>query len=254
MQHTKAKIKFSSKIFVQDIHITALNRNRSIRILLPSAYYRYPDKRFPVLYMLDGQNLFDSSTAFAAPWYLQTHIDRLPYKDQCIIVGIDNGGQYRGSEYLPHHHHKLFHHGEGDTFIEFISQELKPKIDHHLRTLPDRDNTIIAGSSMGGLLSFFAATRFEDIFGKAGVFSPAFWLYPSIFSIKPKNYSKIFVLGSKLESKGMEKTLIQTYHSLKEIGYPDDKLRVIVKSRGKHNEKFWGKEFAPMLQWLLHDK
>ncbi len=253
MSTQDSKIDNSSRIYVQDIHISSLNRDRTIRILLPPAYYNYPEKKFPVLYMLDGQNLFDSSTSFAAPWNLQKRMDKLPYKDQCIIVGIDNGGHFRGSEYLPHHHHKLFHHGEGDKFIEFISQELKPKIDHHLRTLSEKENTMIAGSSMGGLLAFFAATRHSNIYGKAGVFSPAFWLYPSILKLKPRDFSKIYVIGSKSESKGMEKTLIQTYNSLIEAGFPEDKFRVVLKNRGKHNEIFWGKQFVPMLQWLSQD-
>jgi len=248
------KSTFHSSIHFQEIYITSLNRSRTTRILLPAAYYRYPEKRFPVIYMLDGQNLFDNTTSFGSPWNVQKVMDKLPLKYQCIIVGIDNGGHFRGSEYLPHHKHKLYHHGEGDIFIDFIKSDLKSKVDHHLRTLPDRDNTMIAGSSMGGLLAFYAATRTCDIFGKAGVFSPAFWMYPPVLNLKPKTFSKIYIVGSKNESRGMKNTLEKTYRALKESGYPDEKVRVVVKDRGKHNEKLWGREFGPMLKWLIEDK
>lgn len=241
---------YQSKIYVQDITITALKRNRTIRILLPEAYFRFPEKRFPVIYMLDGQNLFDQSTAFGRPWNIQKTMDDLPLKNQCIVVGIDNGGHHRGSEYLPHHHHKFFHHGEGDIFLDFIKDELKPKVDSHIRSLTDSENTMIVGSSMGGLLSFYAATRQCDVFGKAGVFSPAFWLYPPVLHLKPKSFSKIYIMGSRNESRGMAHTLEKSYWALKEAGYPEEKIKVIIKDRGKHNEILWGRQFGHMVKWL----
>jgi predicted alpha/beta superfamily hydrolase len=240
-----------SVIFEQDVYISTLKRERTTRILLPPAYYKYPSKRFPVLYMLDGQNLFSTKTAFGRPWHIQKTMDNLPLKFQCIVVGIDNGGTLRSSEYLPHHHHKHMHHGEGGVFLDFIAHELKPKVDQHLRTLTERDHTMIAGSSLGGLLSFYAATRKCDIFGKAGVFSPSFWLYPQIFHWNQRCLSKIYVSGSKTESRGMARSLEKTYHELKNAGFPDDKIRVVIKDRGKHNEVLWGQQFGPMLRWLM---
>ncbi len=250
---TTQSLQFNSQLFIQDIFMSSLHRHRTIRILLPAAYYRYPNRRFAVMYMLDGQNLFDQSQSFGRPWYIQETMDQLPYKDQCIIVGIDHGGKWRGAEYLPHHHHKLFHHGEGDLFLDFIEKDLKPKVDIHLRTMSDPKNTMISGSSMGGLLAFYAATRRGGIFGKAGVFSPAFWLYPSIKQIKTTSFSKIYVMGSKTESRGMEKTLQNTYWALKNAGYPEDKYRVVIKDRGKHNEILWGGQFSKMIQWLIDE-
>ncbi len=251
---SKSINSITSQLFIQEVEITALKRQRTTRILLPAAYYRYPEKRFPVLYMLDGQNLFDVSTSFGRPWNIIQTMDNLPYKDQCIVVGIDHGEHFRGSEYLPHHHHKHYHHGEADIFLDFIIQELKPKVDQYLRTINDHTNTMIAGSSMGGLLSFYAATRRSDIFGKAGVFSPSFWIYPPVLVIKPAQFSKIYIMGSRTESKGMAHTLKKTYHELKEAGYPEENVRVVIKDRGKHNEILWGQQFGPMLQWLMNEK
>ena len=246
-------MEYSSKLYVQDIFISPLKRWRTVRIMLPAAYFRYPDKKFPVMYMLDGQNLFDASTAFAAPWGLKERMDRLPLADQCILVGIDNGGGFRGSEYLPNHRHKMFRHGEGDQFLLFIKDELIPKGNQHLRTHSDRHNTMICGSSMGGLLSFYAATRMPEVFGKAGVMSPAFWLYPQVLKLPDKPVrSKIYVMGSVTESRGMRHTLEKTYHVLKNNGYTDEMIKVEIKERGKHNEILWGREFTPMLKWLMH--
>ncbi|MBK8348324.1 MAG: alpha/beta hydrolase [Saprospiraceae bacterium] len=240
----------SSQLFIEEVYISVLKRKRTIRILLPKAYYKFPDKRLPVMYILDGQNLFDSSTSFGRPWYIRQVMDELPYKNQCIIVGIDHGEKWRGSEYLPHHHHKFTHHGEGQHFLEFIIKELKPKIDHHLRTLPDRENTMICGSSMGGLLAFYAATRKGETFGKAGVFSPSFWLYPPVLSLHPALHTKMYIMGSRTESNAMSHTLQKAYHALKKAGYPDDKVRIVIKDKGKHNEILWGQQFGPMLKWL----
>jgi len=244
-------MEYSSQLFVQDIFMSSLNRWRTTRILLPAAYYKYPEKSFPVIYMLDGQNLFDASTAFAMPWGLKEKMDQLPYHLQCIIVGVDNGGVYRGSEYLPPHRHKLFRHGEGDKYLDFIVHELRQKVNHHLRTLTDRENTMICGSSMGGLMSFYAATRMPSIFGKAGVFSPAFWLYPQVLNIPNKEHNaKIYVMGSVNESKGMKATLQKTYWALKNKGYDESTFKVVIKDRGKHNEVLWGREFTSMVRWL----
>lgn len=245
-------MSLSSKIFVQDIDIPALHRKRTIRILLPVAYYKYPTRKFPVVYMLDGQNLFDKSTAYHRPWNIQKTIDKLPLKDQVIIVGIDNGGLHRGSEYSPKSKWPLIPKSEANKFLQFIVDELKPKVDFHLRTLTDRQNTLIIGSSLGGLFAYYAMMVRSDIFGKAGILSPAFWIYPHIFSLKPDHFGRIYVLGSKSESKGMEKDLVSTYWALKKMGCPPLDFRVVIKDRGRHSEVLWGQQFGPMLRWLMH--
>ena len=239
-----------SRLFVQDILMSKLGRSRTTRILLPKAYYKFPEKKFPVMYLMDGQNLFDQNTAYFKPWNLQKVMDSLPLKDQVILVGIDNGGHYRGSEYMPHNHKR--YHGEGELFLDFIINELKPKVDQHLRTLPSRENTIIVGSSLGGLISFYAATRHSDVFGKAGVMSPAFWIYPPIYNIEPKHFSKIYVMGSKSESRGMQATLEKTYWTFKKHNYPSENYRVVIKDRGRHSEVMWGQQFGNMVKWLMN--
>ncbi|MFZ1751364.1 MAG: alpha/beta hydrolase-fold protein [Saprospiraceae bacterium] len=240
----------SSKIYEQNIHIPELNRNRTIRILLPKTYNKFPNKKFRVIYMMDGQNLFSAKTSYGPPWNLQKYMDVLPLKYQSIIVGIDHGGAHRKSEYLPPSSHHQATKGQGDLFLNFIINRLKPKVDEVLRTLPDRDNTIIVGSSMGGLMAYYATTRRNDIFGKAGVLSPSFWMNKGIMSFPSGNYGKIYVSGSKTESQSMHQTLQLTYYELKKAGYSDANLRVIAKDRGKHNEILWRGQFVSMIKWF----
>jgi len=246
-----AKTPLHSKIYIQELKITKLDRIRTIRILLPEAYFKNDEKRFPVMYLFDGQNLFDNNAAYFKPWDLQTQMDKLPLKDQIILVGIDNGGHHRNSEYLPKHYNRQ--KGEGEILADFIIHELKPKVDHHLRTLGDKENTMICGSSMGGLLAFYIFTNYNNVFGKAGILSPSFWAYPMIYSFKPTHYGKIYVSGSQTESRSMSKTLENTYHALKKAGYADAQIRIVVKSRGKHSELLWRSQFNTMLKWLLNN-
>ena len=131
---------------------------------------------------------------------------------------------------------------------------MKPFIDNEYRTLPQREGTAIAGSSMGGLISFYAGIRFSATFGKIGVFSPALWINPQVIGllgdgIEPK--SPFYVLASKTESRSMSGTLESIYWGLKNNGWADDQIQVIVRDKGKHNEIFWGREFRAMLEWLF---
>src|SRR5688572_5693584 len=128
--------------------IPQLNRTRRIWIYLPEDYAT-GTKRYPVLYMHDGQNLFNEATAFAGEWGVDETLDTA--RKKCIVIGIDNGGLKRMNEYNPYDNDR-FGKGEGKQYIDFIAKTLKPYIDKKYRTLKDKKNTIIAGSSMGGLI------------------------------------------------------------------------------------------------------
>ncbi len=141
---------------------------RDIIILLPENYY-FTDQHYPVLYMHDGQNIFDPSTStFGYDWQVDETADSL-IRAKCIesiiIVGIYNTSE-RSSEYAPN--------DTGKAYMKFIVEELKPFIDEHYRTIPDRNNTAVAGSSMGGLISFMLLWEYPNIFSKAACLSPAF--------------------------------------------------------------------------------
>jgi predicted alpha/beta superfamily hydrolase len=234
-------------------HIPQLDRERTIRVLLPRDY-ETSNRSYPVLYMQDGQNLFQPDTAFGGrDWQIPATLFKQPLRRQAIIVGIDNGEAHRLDEYAPYKKGKTGG-GEADLYVKFIIETLKPFIDDNYRTLPDRDNTGIAGSSMGGLLAYFAGLAYGNIFGKVGVLSPSIWFNPSVVKLaenNPYDKSRFFVVGSKTEMRGMETTLQGVYNAFKTGGFSDDQIQVAVRDRGKHNEIFWTSEFKKMYEYLF---
>lgn len=237
---------------LEHFFIPQLQRHRTIRIYLPTNYFKSLD-RYPVIYMQDGQNLFDQATAFHREWKVDKTINKLTKgkRQKCIVVGIDNGGENRSNEYAPFKNSRLGG-GEGDAYLSFIVETLKPYIDSHFRTQPQRETTAIAGSSMGGLISFYAGVRFPHIFGKIGAFSPSFWFNPQVCQLAKQSHyypTYWYVAGSQTESRYMRKNLEDVYWALKQSGYTDAELQIIVRDRGKHNEIFWGREFPKLYQW-----
>jgi predicted alpha/beta superfamily hydrolase len=138
-------------------YMPQLNRYRRIWIYLPYNY-NSTKQQYPVVYLQDGQNIFDKATSFIDEWGVDECVDTLIQKGTkaSIIVAIDNGGEQRMNEYNPYVHEK-YGGGEGDKYVDFLTNTLKPYIDKNYRTLKDAANTTIAGSSMGALISYYAA-------------------------------------------------------------------------------------------------
>ena len=141
--------------------IPQLQRDRTIKVLMPKDY-ETNSRRYPVIYMHDGQNLFDPATAFASDWKIPNTLKKQPLKRQAILVGIYNGEMNRMNEYAPYKKGK--NGGEGEPYTRFIMDTLKPFIDKEYRTFPQRETTGIAGSSMGGLISLYAGLKYGNIF------------------------------------------------------------------------------------------
>ena len=225
-------------------------QNRIVRVLLPKDYAT-SQRQYSVLYMQDGQNLFDAKTAAFRDWQLPNRMSKIALKHQVIIVGIDNGGLNRVNEYSPYPRGK--HGGQGDRYIQFLIETVKVFIDTHYRTLPFRENTGIAGSSLGGLLSLYAGLKYGQYFGKVATFSPSLWFNPKVLDLAAKAAwkSQIYAVASKTEMQSMSKTMQNLYFSLKNNQYNDEQIRIIIRDRGRHNEVFWRKEFKGMLEWLF---
>ena len=240
------------QILDTDFNIPQLDRRRRIWIYLPKNYMK-SKVRYPVLYMHDGQNLFDDATSFAGEWGVDEALDSA--KKQCIVVGIDNGGTKRMTEYNPYDHEK-FGSGEGDLYLSFIVKTLKPYIDKHFRTKPDPANTIIAGSSMGGLISMYAVMKYPKVFGKAGVFSPAFWVGPPIKSdlekmIKPATHKnvRIYFYAGEQEGNQMVQDMLYVFDRMRKLA--GSKMKVKINAEGKHNEPTWRHEFPAFYNWIM---
>lgn len=245
-----------------DFYIPQLGRNRRIWACLPPDYRSDPKRRYPVIYMQDGQNLFDNPEAMFGSWGIDQALNRLFAQGarsdmpSPIIIGIENGGEHRLAEYSPWRNAR-HGGGEGDRYLDFVCDTLKPFVDEHLRTLPDRAHTGIIGSSMGALMSLYAALERPDTFGMAGVFSPSLWFSKEIFQTvrdrQPELPVRILLMAGQQESRNMVGDLLDLYELLLETGHQEEYLHYDLHSDGVHSEWFWAREFEHALRWLFGD-
>jgi predicted alpha/beta superfamily hydrolase len=236
--------------------IPQLKRTRRVLIYLPENYTN-STSRYPVLYMHDGQNVFDDATSYAGEWGVDECIDSM--KKKCIVVAIDNGGNERMNEYCPYDFTlnpktPKSETGEGQLYVEFLAKTLKPFIDKKYRTLKDTKNTFVSGASMGGLISLYAVLKYPKIFGGAGVFSPSVWICkPEIIDLIKTNgekvKSKIFFYCGKLEGPGMVPDMLLAFDEMSKVS--KSKMITVIRDEGKHNEPTWRKEFPLFYEWIL---
>lgn len=171
------KREASEIVFINNFKSKILNNERDIAIYLPPDYKNI-NKRYPVLYMHDGQNLFTCIDGGSnEKWRVQETTDKLILEnkiEEVIIVGIYNT-EDRISEYTDSYMDKYKAGGKGADYSRFVATEVKPYIDNNFRTLKDRENTAIAGSSLGGLISFYIGWNYPETFKKIGAISSSFW-------------------------------------------------------------------------------
>jgi predicted alpha/beta superfamily hydrolase len=232
--------------------IPQLNRTRRVLIYLPPDY-AISKKRYPVLYMHDGQNIFDDLTSFAGEWGVDETLDSISdHGGEMIVVAIDHGGSKRINEYCPYDMEK-FGKGEGDKYVDFLGKTLKPFVDKNYRTLKSKHNTFIAGSSMGGLISMYAVLKYPKLFGGAGIFSPAFWIGPEIFDdIKAKGKkvnTRIYFYCGEQEGENMLPYTEKAFSEMRKVS--NSKMVCIIRPDGKHSEWVWKEEFPLFYLWLM---
>ena len=239
----------SPNVVTFNIAAPQLGSERKIWLYLPYNYSE-TEKRFPVLCMHDGQNLFDNNSAFAGEWHIDEKLDSM--KAETIVVGIEHGNEKRIDELTPYEN-KKYGGGHADKYLDFIVNTLLPYINENYRTKTNRENTIMMGSSVGGLLSFYALLKYPKVFGKAGVFSPSFWfseeLYNLVHSVERIN-SKIYFMAGDHESTEMIPDLDRMYELV--LFKTTDKKHIIKKivHNGRHNGTLWSNEFADAYLWL----
>ena len=232
--------------------IPQLNRSRKVWIYLPPGYAT-SGKRYPVLYMHDGQNVFDDLTSFAGEWGVDETLDSLGnHSGEMIVVAVDHGGTQRINEYCPYDMEK-YGKGEGDKYVDFLAKTLKPFIDKSYRTEKTKKNTFIAGSSMGGLISMYALLKYPRVFGGAGIFSPAFWVGPKIFDdIKARGAkvnSRIYFYCGSQEGETMVPDTEKAFSEMRKIS--NSRMVCVVRADGKHSEWVWKEEFPLFYLWLM---
>ena len=260
-QPKKSTANKNVRIIDTAFFIPQLNRTRRVWIYLPPTY-NSSSKKYPVLYMHDGQNVFDDVTSFSGEWGVDEALDTLGLKTkECIVVGIDNGGDKRLNEYCPYEFNlrgiavnNKSNVGEGGKYVDFIVKTLKPFIDKKYRTLKDSKNTFTAGRSMGGLISMYAVLKYPKVFGGAGVFSPAFWVGPRIFDdIKAKGKkvnAKIYFYAGDEEGESMVPMTIRAFNEMHRVS--KSKMCEVIRAGGKHNEPRWRIEFPLFYEWLMN--
>jgi alpha-glucosidase len=244
-----AQTTASKNVSTFTISAPQLKTQKKIWVYLPEGYAA-SRKKYPVIYMHDAQNLFDKSTSYSGEWRVDETLDSL--HAQTIVVGIEHGNEKRIDELTPYKNAK---YGGGNTaaYLDFIVTTLKPHIDSLYRTKPERKHTTIFGSSLGGLVSFYAVLKYPDVFGKAGIFSPAFWINNEIYELAKDSKIikvKLYFMCGDNEDKDMVPDMQEMIAYTKEIVCEKCLTEKIIPE-GKHNEKLWANQFAEAYLWLM---
>lgn len=250
-------------IFSDDMLMPQLNRRRRIWVYLPPDYGQ-TTKRYPVIYMHDGQNVFDKATSFVGEWGVDETLNRLAAQGDAgaIVIAIDNGGRNRDEEFHPIVPDTGLP-GKADAYLEFIVTTLKPLVDSAFSTKSDRLNTAIMGASSGGTIALYGALKYPDIFGKAAMFSTPLWLAPRfdtmVASINAyRADTKLWFICSATEKVGtgqagmFAKDQPALIDALAVAGFSrTTQLNASIDALGQHGETFWGPKFEDAYKWLF---
>jgi predicted alpha/beta superfamily hydrolase len=230
-----------------------LETQKKIWVYLPKEYEKSSQK-YPVIYMHDGQNLFDAKTSYVGEWNVDETLDSINAK--VIVVGIEHGGKKRIDELTPFPHAK-YGGGKADLYLDFLVNTLKPHIDKTYRTKTNTRNTAIFGSSLGGLISFYAAIKYPNVFGKVGCFSPAFWInrdeITDLMQKTDKFKTKIYFLCGDNEGDAAivpDMENVVKWVNSKRCECKKLNKSVVIKG-GQHNEKLWRENFKNAYLWLF---
>lgn len=244
-------------VLTDSMTIPQLNRKRRVWVYLPNDYAT-STRRYPVLYLHDGQNVFDEFTSFSGEWGVDETLRQLQLSGHdrgCIVVALDHGGDTRLNELSPWRNTQ-YGGGQGDAYLEFMVRTLKPRIDSTYRTLPDRQHTGMAGSSMGGLISLYAGLKFPEVFSKIGVFSPALWfakdsVFAYVRQAKPRQPMQFYLVAGEQESDTMVPLMADLRDALRKAGVKQENISYRALADGKHAEWFWRREFPAAYKWLF---
>ena len=235
------------------------DKPRKAYIYLPDSYEKNPDKRYPVMYMFDGHNVFfDQDATFGKSWNMNKYM--VESKKELIIVGVEcnHEGNKRLIEYAPFTYTNSEHgkiKGKGRVMMNWLVRQLKPYIDKEYRTLPDRKNTIIAGSSMGGLMALYGGTVYNHVFQRAACLSPSLWVSPGqvlemIARTHIRRDTAIYMDYGELEMfnhAASQESMISTAHLLltKRVN-----LAMRIVPGGNHSEASWEKQVPIFMDCL----
>lgn len=244
------------KTLSEQFEIPQLVKTRRISALLPHDY-ETSDKHYPVLYLQDGQNLFDENAPYGN-WGLDKKMAMLSEKKlgDLIIITIDHAEEERILEFTPSEPTRLGV-GDGKKYVRFLVDTLKPYVDQNFRTKPERAFTGLGGSSMGGLISVYAGLIAPATYSKLMIFSPSLWVVPNM-RFHTMNFhhtwdTKIYLYGGKGEGSGMVPSLKRLKSTIEQQGSTANiDFNLSIDPDGKHNESRWGEEFPKAVEWLFY--
>lgn len=240
---------------LEQLYSPELGTHRDILVAVPASAAR-SERRYPVVYMHDGQNLFDPTTSYAGHWELAATLAYHALEGlEAIVVGIPNMGRRRRYEYSPFHD-PLHGGGGGDRYLRFLCETLKPRIDAAFPTRRDPPSTAVAGSSLGGLISLYALFRRPETFGVAGALSPALWFAGgAIFDYlrrAPAPVGRIYMDIGTAEGDDELREARQLRDLLVGRGYrPGHNLVYLEDPGADHHEGAWARRIRETLPYLV---
>ena len=245
-------------VLTPPLAMPGLDRQRTIRVYLPPSY-AHGKRRYPVLYMHDGQNLFDDATSFVGEWGVDESMDALAKTRgiEVIVVGIDNGQDKRINELSPWANPR-FGASEGRQYMDFVVGTVKPFIDGRFRTRPGREDTGIMGSSLGALASQYAIYQYPEVFSKAGLFSPSYWFSNEVYSFTAARHlhpgTRVYLVAGDKEGDEPAATVANVRKmetQLRAAGERRMSLFVAIRPGAEHKESFWKSEFPKAMIFLF---
>lgn len=237
-----------------DFKVPKLIKTRRITALLPHDYDT-SGKRYPVLYLQDGQNLFDEYAPFGN-WGVNKRLAMMAEQGfgDIIVIAIDHAEKDRIAEYTPSFRTQLGS-GNGKKYVRALADRLKPFVDEHFRTRPEREHTGIGGSSMGGLISIYGGLIYPEVYGKLMIFSPSLWVSPNIHFhymnfFDPRDM-RVYVYAGEGESANMVPNIRRFINASEQQTEASFTFELSLDPDGAHNEARWGQEFPRAVEWLF---
>lgn len=236
-----------------------LGNERQITVYVPAGYDEHPDQRYPVLYMQDGQNLFDGDRAYVPGqhWRVAEAADAAIGERRArpmIIVGVDHTGVTRADEYTPVRDVRHNAGGRADLYGRMLVEELKPMIDSRFRTDAGRDSTSIAGSSLGGLATLHLLLTRSDVFGSGAAMSPSIWWGGrAVLETLDRYDGPVPRLWLDIGGREGAEALSDARAARDRIAAKGwgDSLRFFEDRRGDHSERAWAKRIGIVLEFLF---
>ena len=242
-------------------------RVKDVLIWTPEDYDASSADKYSVIYMTDGQNLFDRSATATGSWGVAESALMMAQNggEKCIIVGIENSDGWRDNELTPdigNVTEDSYKDGHGEYFADFVVDTVMPYINEHYNVYTDREHTHVCGSSSGGIESFYIAMAHPDKFASVGALSPAFLLFDDntwVDWLSKQDYSQnapfIYLYCGKASSDQLEQALyagtVTMPDNLKKINYPEDKIVTKLYDDGIHNEMYWRAVFPDYLKYAF---